>query len=1457
MSTSSEVWPMALNAASFDGIEEGPLDDTEIISLRVQDESQIHNWKDFVSPRSCFHEVETTNENRKREDTLDQVNIGQQNLEERLHIFSLNDEDTGEFKPLKIHEDDDDTQEIILGNHQANTQPSETPSQTNTTYRPFVETKFLSSEYVIHNDNDQSDNHMKASKRPTSVPLALDDQVKSKADKFMARPSSVPPQNVINSFSSHRIKGMNKPHTPPNATNKPFYSTSSDSGPSYLSAPSTSIQVANSEQVTNKQSENGNDFDNDREILSVYTSRQAAKNLPVRPLTIGNSLNVASTYRPVSPFQPNFHHCSVATSVVLSTSLTPYHSSTSHYSSVALSGVVTIDNDVSKDHDVKEAEDISHRERLQPLGRDGLEVRNGPPWGIMMPMFQPSSRDSSLSSNDSTSASLFMPLQPLPSNQEEKNKLSSTSSIMIGTDLTPKASLKSIEPKEPMAAQLICETENTRTPLGKFHDQQHMNFDSPVSKILGSAFKATQKILEELQQRPIGALMDRSDEHIAHEEVQQRSIGALMDRSDEHIAHEEVQQRSIGALMDRSGEHIAHEEVQQRPIGALMDRSGEHIIQMELQQKPVGTLVDKSSGERIIQEKTSNLFTTVTESNVSKINHVSVTSIPRVTDVSNNFTQEKLFQDITFTNDGQSSALKSESADRKKIYHEFSPANVENSESPLEVAGVENLDSAIVPSIHNVERDVQSRSSMRNVNASFSDTHFHKQNVPILVSSSTAHSTPVDYAQEVLSRDVIERKMSPFYSKGDERLRKVEEDASTTKTTTTHFTVPRVRLQNTQTDRLLEGNQFTSVMTDSTLENSVRLSSHLPEASKVNADINHSLRESIKTSELGSKASEMSEFDRVASESLTWSNAVVKQFHEEMRSADYDVKHSLIIPEFVKSSLMQRTQTPNFDSGLSTSSTNDDVYRPKKLTRLTSESNEPIGIYDVRQSSGPGSTNRKRLALGKKPKEVARLVNMGTIYVSDGTTGTSEIENERHINKNYSRGMYSSGSSISGIDNGNNWIESGPDGQSTPKSDDYSMGQFSFAKNDNNKPDAYLDSCTTYDVEKPYQQVSRAFVDLEKKITDKPDSCSLYSDKPLTVTTGDFTINVTNTSNVFSNVNITTKSLATKVTQTWSTFKPVMSQLPVKSAQSERYFYSNGNEHETVENNLLPRNKISVPFAEPKMVTNQAEQRLKRSKHTKDRASQTTSKQLSSRTIDRERKKSVADMILENMMEDEREQKQRYEKLETKQKQTNRDLNQLWERFQHVFGRKSSKKLRRSHTQPLDGQLDSRMSTPSAPSSVLSSSSKISSRHQSDATIFSADSDVELQRFLLRVREFQTTDSSDYDENNSLISRTSSSEQSLCPNQSSSHAISSQPPLRENRPRISDSSTSMTSLAEKPMRGTLGNRKRHLPRNPAAVLGSEAVKKHDIPISLPMRLNVRNKEIMNNKTASSLWRQII
>lgn len=110
MSTSSEVWPMALNAASFDGIEEGPLDDTEITSLKVQDESQIHNWKNFVSPRSCFHEVETTDENRKREDTRDQVNIGQQNLEERLRIFSLNDEDIGEFKPLKIHEDDEDTQ---------------------------------------------------------------------------------------------------------------------------------------------------------------------------------------------------------------------------------------------------------------------------------------------------------------------------------------------------------------------------------------------------------------------------------------------------------------------------------------------------------------------------------------------------------------------------------------------------------------------------------------------------------------------------------------------------------------------------------------------------------------------------------------------------------------------------------------------------------------------------------------------------------------------------------------------------------------------------------------------------------------------------------------------------------------------------------------------------------------------------------------------------------------------------------------------------------------------------------------------------------------------------------------------------------------------------------------------------------------------------------------------------
>lgn len=237
------------------------------------------------------------------------------------------------------------------------------------------------------------------------------------------------------------------------------------------------------------------------ETSNVATSREAAENLPVRPLTIGDSLTIASTfaYRPISPFEPELYPTGTATSVPIvpsTTSVATTYLSPSQYSEGTLDG------------DEEREGDMSARERLQPLGRDGLEVKQGPPWGIMMPLFQPHSRDSSLSSNDSSAShTQFLQLQTT-SNQQfklETEPLQSMSSTPSETDLSRKASIKSLEPKEPMGVKVLSGAGNLKTPIGKFRQQNPVDGDSPVSKILGPTFKATQKMLEELQRRPLGA----------------------------------------------------------------------------------------------------------------------------------------------------------------------------------------------------------------------------------------------------------------------------------------------------------------------------------------------------------------------------------------------------------------------------------------------------------------------------------------------------------------------------------------------------------------------------------------------------------------------------------------------------------------------------------------------------------------------------------------------------------------------------------------------------------------------------------------------------------------------------------------------------------------------------------------------------------------------------------------
>ena len=237
------------------------------------------------------------------------------------------------------------------------------------------------------------------------------------------------------------------------------------------------------------------------ETSNVATFRETAENLPVRPLTIGDSLTIGSTlaYRPVSPFQPDVYPTGAPAPISMvpsTTSVPTTHLSASQYSEGAL-----------EDDEEREG-DMSARERLQPLGRDGLEVKQGPPWGITMPLFQPNSRDSSLSSSDSSGSNAQIVQLQTTSNQQlkvETEPLQSMSSISSETDLSRKASIKSVEPKEPMGVKIMKDAGNLRTPIRKFQELYHNDGDSPVSKILGPTFKATQKMLEELQRRPLVA----------------------------------------------------------------------------------------------------------------------------------------------------------------------------------------------------------------------------------------------------------------------------------------------------------------------------------------------------------------------------------------------------------------------------------------------------------------------------------------------------------------------------------------------------------------------------------------------------------------------------------------------------------------------------------------------------------------------------------------------------------------------------------------------------------------------------------------------------------------------------------------------------------------------------------------------------------------------------------------
>ena len=514
----------------------------------------------------------------------------------------------------------------------------------------------------------------------------------------------------------------------------------------------------------------------------------------------------------------------------------------------------------------------------------------------------------------------------------------------------------------------------------------------------------------------------------------------------------------------------------------------------------------------------------------------------------------------------------------------------------------------------------------------------------------------------------------------------------------------------------------------------------------------------------------MSEFDRVASESISWSNAVVNQFREEMKSVDLVGEEGFLSLKSGEAIANEESATtPVLDSGLSESSTSDEIYRPKQLTRL-SAGNRPVGIYDVRQSSGPGSTNRKRLALGKKPREDTKFLQIGDIYVSDGTTGTSgtDRENQRkHSRQRIQRAVYVSEGTTSGTESLDN--DSGPEGQSTPKSEEINGRQSNALTTSDVSPignsipltDIYLglanmkyekptsrSSFTRFEIEKPTRPSPSAFMTYNNPTKQNPSQFSTFEiDQPPRVTTLETSRNTLTASQ--KNGSVTRIKPAAKVDHTWSISKPVMSQLTTRASP------------------LV----VDDVFREPKVLSQQkqtsSEHRHKRAsrqkktvpktyrQQTADAFESVESEKIPQRNTTNERTKYVADIILENMLQDEQEQKKRHKKLEVKQEQATQDLNQLWERFQDVFGKKSrsSGKARAKRivhprvsrvTTPIDTRVSrettstdiSRASSLDAPSSE----NRSNGRHSID---ISTDSDEEFEKFLRRIRELHSSESSE------------------------------------------------------------------------------------------------------------------
>ena len=1130
---------------------------------------------------------------------------------------------------------------------------------------------------------------------------------------------------------------------------------------------------------------------------NVSTSREVAENLPIRPLTIGNSLTIGSTFahRPISPFQPDLYATSTTTSVPMVPSTSSVATtSPSQYSERMLD---------------EESGDISARERLQPLGRDGLEVKQGPPWGVTMPLFQPDSRNSSLSSNDSnTSSTQFLQVHT-NSNQTpchlETEPLQIMSSTPSEADLSRKASVKSLEPKEPIGIKMM------KTPLvGKFHQQNLVDVDSPVSKILGPTFKTTQKMLEELQRRPLGAY---------DEDLEQLPIKTENTRN----AYERESSIERRAPIERGP--VSHNR---------LDRSHGSPEKAESSRT---SRDNKRFHDSISSEQNNHSITRDLHHEVSVNQQPNDLTLTETT----NFV-DKNIEDLQKDCGIRSSRVE---AATKDAVNEFSTNQRTLAKTTAHLEGL-NYNSTVTDGLQGSLGSGHFSSEKETETLTKTVTQHSLKNQPRL------DSTPKTMANIGL----VSSTHSPAASVEDNIPEKVVSNL---------FGSSPMRNGSPKT-------QQKSRLTDSTLGLSVGLLDDLgpTQVETKGAELSSAEPESPKLDNVLENcfnASDLSEFERVASASISWSNAVAKQFREEMKSAKYKVEEGFPIYKYDGNSVNKQGATTSIlDSGLSESSTNDEIYRPKQLPRLSAD-NEPVGIYDVRQSSGPGSSNRKRLALGKKPRETSKSFRLGDIYVSDGTMGTSSTDRDsrrksRQSRSNVHRGIYVSEGTTSGTEPVDNGIDSGPEGQSTPKSVDISARRSNtHTTNEDSKPmnDIYLSPTKA---EKPKSRSGFTSYEIEKSTRLSPSAFTNY--KPFTLEIDKRqSKNLSGTSEndavIRGNDNHEAKILASpqqgsnvtqpgaQVEHTWSISKPVMSQLstgeavmmhdvyPKPRSTTKQQSLKQTMSYDAMHRRSL-RHKETIPMTIQEKVKDQTSSSMKSDKKHNGPI---------------EKKKSVADIILENMIQDEQKQKKRHKKLDVKQKQATQDLNQLWERFQDVFGKKSKSSLRSETSQR------SQPFRETTPTDVLmaSSSDSESKNIGRQSVDISTDSDEEFERFLRRIREIQSSESSYQEDNISGSSMLSSSHQRV------THGESRTTPGKHLRRKplhkVVNRSTSMASTASSddgPIRRPQASpRRKAIRRNvggPVLMSSSVTERQSETPVSLPMRFSVKNAEIMKQSETS-------